>query len=113
MTMDNRLSPQLSDRLDTKGKVSRYLTDQDGWSQVPLLVSGNYSSPRFSLDPKGLKSQAKQAITNELGRQLNKLFKKQSSDAEEKTPQSGEDPLSEEDQARKLLQDSLQKLFGN
>jgi AsmA protein len=113
LTMDTRLSPQLSDRLDTKGKVTRYLTDQDGWSQVPLLVSGNYSSPRFSLDPKGLKSQAKQAITNELGHQINKLFKKQSSDTEERTSQSGEDPSPEEDQARKLLQDSLQKLFGN
>ena len=114
LTMDTRLSPQLSARLDRKGQVSKYLTDQDGWSQVPLLVSGSYASPSFGLDPKGFSSQAQKAISNELGRQIDRLFKKSEPQTAEPAQQdSGENGQPEEDPARKLLQDSLQKLFGN
>jgi AsmA protein len=112
MGLDTRLSPELSAKLDKKGSVARYLADQDGWTQVPLLLKGNFSSPRFGLDPKGVSAQASKAIGNELGRQLDKLFKsKESNDSS--SEQAGEASGSDEDQGRKLLQDSLQKLFGN
>lgn len=109
LSLDTRLSPQLSQRLDSKGKVSKYLTDRDGWSQVPLLVSGNFTSPRFGLDPKGLQSQAKKALSNELGRQLNKLLggKKSSQQQEDSQAEGSQDPAA--DAAGQLLQ----KLFGN
>jgi len=107
LSLDTRLSPQLSNRLDAKGKVAQYLKDNEGWSQVPLLVSGNYSSPRFGLDPKGLKSQAKKALTDELGKQINKLIGGSSS--QQSGTGSTEDQKTSPDPASQLLQ----KLFGN
>jgi AsmA protein len=113
LSMDTRLSPQLSDRLDKKGNVTKYLTDEEGWSQLPLLISGNYASPAFSLDPKGMKSQAQEALSKELGRQINKLFKQPEPASQESSQQLDEGSPPAEDPTRKLLQDSLQKLFGN
>jgi len=112
--LDTRLSPELSARLDRKGGISSYLADKDGWTQMPLLLKGSFDSPSFGLDPKGVQEQASKALSGELGRQINKLFKRsepasQASDqkqAEESTAPAG-------DSSNKLLQDSLQKLFGN
>ncbi len=109
--LDTRLSPELSARLDKKGAVSSYLADKDGWTQMPLLVKGDISSPSFGLDPKGVKKQAAKALTNELSRQIDKLFKR--SEPGQGTEQQEEETAPAEDSARKLLQDSLQKLFGN
>ena len=106
--LDTRLSPELSARLDKKGAVSSYLADKDGWTQMPLLVKGDISSPSFGLDPKGVKKQAAKALSNELGRQIDKLFKRS-----EPREQQEEETAPAEDPTRKLLQDSLQKLFDN
>lgn len=110
--LDTRLSPELSARLDRKGGVARYLADKDGWTRMPLLLKGDFSSPRFGLDPKGVQGQASQAISNELGRQLDRLFKTKDSQPDSgNQPESGSGPA--EESGRKILQDSLQKLFGN
>ncbi|MCF6237657.1 MAG: AsmA family protein, partial [Candidatus Marinimicrobia bacterium] len=111
--LDTRLSPELSSKLDPKGGITSYLVDQDGWTRMPLLLKGSFASPSFGLDPKGVQEQAAKAITNELGRQLDKLLKSQDSSQETDQQQTGEETLSEKDSTRKLLQDSLQKLFGN
>jgi len=112
--LDTRLSPELSARLDKKGSVSSYLADKDGWTQMPLLLKGSFDSPSFGLDPKGVQTQASKAISSELGRQINKLFKRsepESQDPDQKQAEEGTAP--EGDSTNKLLQDSLQKLFGN
>jgi AsmA protein len=110
LELDTRLSPELSAKLDKKGGVTRYMADQDGWTQMPLLVDGDFTAPRFGLDPKGISSQASRAIGVELGRQLDKMFKTKDSKGA-----SGDqtDEGAAEDSNSKLLQDSLQKLFGN
>ncbi|MDG5467047.1 AsmA family protein [Deltaproteobacteria bacterium IMCC39524] len=110
--LDTRLSPELSAKLDKGGSVTRYLEDQDGWTQLPLLLTGDFSSPRFGLDPKGINRQASKALGQELNRQLDKLFRPKDSSSTTET-QSGEEAEPAEDPGRKLLQDSLQKLFGN
>ena len=112
--LDTRLSPELSAKLDKKGSITRYLADQDGWTRMPLLLSGNFASPSFGLDPKGLQDQASKALGSEIGRQINKFFKQPESAPQE----SGQQPAdagsgSTENSTQKLLQDSLQKLFGN
>ena len=110
--LDTRLSPELSARLDKGGSVTRYLKDQDGWTHMPLLLTGDFSSPRFGLDPKGINRQASKALGQELNRQLDKLFKSKDSNSTTED-QSGGEAEPAEDPGRKLLQDSLQKLFGN
>jgi len=114
LSMDTRLSPQVTARLDSRAKVSPYLSDQEGWSQLPLLVTGSYAAPKFGLDPKGVQAQATKAIGKELGRQIDKLL---GGDKAAPAPQEGQPaeavPQEEADPGKKLLQDSLKKLFGN
>jgi AsmA protein len=114
MGLDTRLSPELSAKLDKKGGVLSYLADKDGWTRIPLLLKGSFSSPNFGLDPKGVKEQASKALTEELGQQIDKLFKRSAPAAQgsDQQPAESESPPAE-DPSRKLLQDSLQKLFGN
>jgi AsmA protein len=114
MGLDTRLSPELSAKLDKKGGVLSYLADKDGWTRIPLLLKGSFSSPNFGLDPKGVKEQASKALTEELGQQIDKLFKRSAPASQDTDQQPAENKSTPaEDPSRKLLQDSLQKLFGN
>lgn len=114
LSVDTRLSPKLAARLDSGGKVTRYLADKDGWSKVPLLVSGNYASPKFGLDPKGLQKQASEALGKELGRHLDKLFSSPDAAAQKDgQEQTGSETKPVDNPTDKLIQDSLKKLFGN
>ena len=114
LSMDTRLSPQLAARLDSGGNMTKYLADKDGWSQVPLLVSGNYASPKFGLDPKGLQKQASEALGKELGRHLDKLFGSPDPAAQKDGQvQTGEETKPVDNPTNKSMQDSLKKLFGN
>lgn len=114
LAIDTRVSPELSAKFDRRGEVLSYLADSDGWTQVPLLLKGDLSSPSFGLDPKGVQAQAARAITNELGRQVERLIHRSDSSKQKNESQQPEkDSGNDQDPARKLLQDSLQKLFGN
>jgi AsmA protein len=113
LAMDTRLSPQLSGQLDSGGKVTRYLTDQEGWSQLPLLVTGDVTAPRFGLDPKGLQKKATEVIGKELGEQLDKLLGGGQESPADSSQQDGQQTAPTESTGEKLLQDSLKKLFGN
>lgn len=114
LALDTRLSPELSKKMDRKGGITSYLADNDGWTRLPLLLRGSVNSPVFSLDPKGVQEQASKALGSELGRQLDKFFKQPEStqQATDQPATDGKQPPAE-DPARKVLQDSLQKLFGN
>ncbi|MDH3998131.1 MAG: hypothetical protein OET90_04755, partial [Desulfuromonadales bacterium] len=111
IALDTRLSPELAAKLDSKGTLSSYLSDQEGWSQLPLLLSGNLSSPHFALDPKGVSKQATKALTGELDRQLDKLLKKDAAPEQDSSDQTQEE--SQGDSAEELLKKSLRDLFNN
>jgi len=110
LSLDTRLSPELAARLDNQGRATRFLADKDGWSQVPLLLSGSFTAPRFGIDPKGVQAQAGKALQSEAERQIEKLFK-QPKPATPPDGQPQEPPA--EDPTQKLLKDSLKQLFGN
>ncbi len=128
LAMDTRLSPELAARLDQRGQVVRFLADADGWSQVPLLLTGTCQAPRFGLDPKGVRAQATRALQQQLQRGIDKLLNKPLSapPAMEPPPQTtppptepAGQPLPAEQQKtpppppqRKLLEETLQQLFG-
>ena len=100
--LDTRLSPELSARLDSGGKVTQYLKDEQGWTQMPLKLGGDFTSPKFGLDAKGLQKGATKAIQQEIQKKIGeKLFGAPKSDADPNAPQ-------QEDPAVKLLKG----LFG-
>ena len=62
LSLNAALSPTLMKKLDTSGKAMSFLTDQQGWSQVPLKIKGSFDHPRFNLDTIGLRQQAEEKL---------------------------------------------------
>jgi AsmA protein len=113
LRLDTRLSPALAKKIDRQGGILGYLADSEGWSRVPLLLKGSFASPSFGLDPKGVQEQAGKALSGELGRQIDKFFKKPDSQAQTTGQQQDAEPGPAEGPARQMLEDSLRKLFGD
>lgn len=44
------LSPALVAQMDQRSKIIPHLQQRDGWSRVPLSVTGSLASPRFDID---------------------------------------------------------------
>jgi len=107
LALDTRLSPEVAAEVDRKMQVARYLTDENGWTQLPLLVSGDLTKPRFGLDPKGVESKSAQIIGQELEKQIDKLLDKQKKNTTESDQKPGESSAAEQ-----LLKDSLRNLLG-
>ncbi len=99
LSLETRISPELMVKSRLGGKGLELLKDEKGWSLLPLKVKGTYSKPRLILDSSGVKKQLKEGIVNELGRQLQKKL-------------GGADDQQSQ-QLQKLLNGTLQKLFGN
>lgn len=96
LVLGTRLSPTLTAKLDRKGEVSRLFTDQEGWSELPLLVTGTLDKPHFAFDAKAVKARAGDKLQRKL---QEKVFKKLDSDTETSEP------------TKQLLQETIKGLF--
>ncbi|MCF8026006.1 MAG: AsmA-like C-terminal region-containing protein, partial [Desulfobacteraceae bacterium] len=75
LDLNLRLAPDLSTRLPQDSPIARLLADKQGWTQVPVRVSGDLSGPRFSLNRARLQDQLKQKATEKvLENAFQKLF---------------------------------------
>ncbi len=104
LSLDARLSPELSTRIDSSGNISRYLKDDQGWSQLPLKLGGSITAPKFSLDAKGLQQGAGKAIQQEIEKQLGERLLG--------TPKTGDKPDSGQQQKADPANTLLKGLFG-
>lgn len=102
VTLDARLAPELTARLDKQGGVSRYLADAQGWGQVPLKVSGSLERPRFEIDARAAAQKAGRALEKKLEQKLLKKL----------APGSGTDKTSD-DSGKQLLEQTIRGLLGN
>ncbi|MDY0213657.1 MAG: AsmA family protein [Desulfuromonadaceae bacterium] len=121
LSLNARLSPNLAQELDKKGHIAGFLTDAEGWALLPLKVKGTFSAPRISLDEAALQQQVgKKAIDTLQQRLLDKLAPKQEKTPEsspgstqESTQETGTEPQpTEQDAARKLIDDAFKGIFG-
>lgn len=104
VALDLRLSPTLTGKLDRRGNVAQFLTDAEGWGQVPLKAKGTLGSPRFTLDTAAVKGQVKEKAREEIEKKLQeKVFDKLA-------PKEGEEESREP--AKQMLEEGLKKLFG-
>lgn len=113
LAMDTRLSPEVVARIDRKGEVLRFLNDAEGWSRLPLLISGSLTAPRFGLDPRGVEAQAGRVIGQELEKQVDKWLRKQQKPATGDPEPAPETTSPETTPTETLIKDSLRKLLGN
>jgi AsmA protein len=106
-----RLSPKLSGKIDSKGQFTRYLKDDQGWSELPLKVAGDVTAPRFSLDSAGVRQQveqkAREKVEETIQRQLLDRLGLPGQPA-----QQGAEQVPEEKKPRQMLDDAVRGLFG-
>lgn len=97
--LNTRLSPELLSRLGTGRGLNRAITDDSGWGVLPLEVGGTLEHPEIGLDEHALKTLS-----------LHKAKEKAAEKLLEKIPEGGR---GQEEPIRKMLDDTLKKLFGN
>ncbi|HEX8948849.1 MAG TPA: hypothetical protein VF790_07815, partial [Dissulfurispiraceae bacterium] len=62
---DLRLSPELASRL-SRAKLAGYIKDQEGWSVVPLKISGTTEKPSVALNLSGVGKRLQKGLQQEL-----------------------------------------------
>lgn len=102
LSLNTKLSPALSAKLDTRGEFSKLLREDDGWTLLPLKVGGSLGAPRFTLDSTLLMKKAAGALQNRL---LEKLIP-----TPESPPSDGQQPV--QPSPGKALENTLRGLFG-
>ena len=102
LLLDTRLAPDLTARIDTHGKVTRFFKDADGWGQVPLKLGGSLDSPRFEIDAKAALKKATETLQEKLEQKLQERLGPK--------PDSGSSPDTSQ---KKQLEKTLRGLFGN
>ena len=95
-----RLSPNLSAKLDKKGKVAGYFSDDQGWTRIPLILAGTLERPRFVFDSRALKEQAGEQLRQKLEEKVMEKLDPSGTSGEKLEP------------AKQLMKDALQGLFG-
>ena len=95
-----RLSPKLSAKLDKKGKVAGYFSDEQGWTRIPLKLGGTLERPHFVFDSSALKEQAGDELRQKLEEKVMRKLDPSGTSGEKIEP------------AKQLMKDALQGLFG-
>jgi uncharacterized protein involved in outer membrane biogenesis len=72
LAFDLKLSPRLTKKTMDKN-ITKYINNEEGWSVVPLKVSGSLSDPSYNVD---VAKAGKKVIEKEIEKFLDKLFKK-------------------------------------
>jgi AsmA protein len=98
LSLETRIGPQLSSSV-TRGAVGKFITDDKGWTLIPLKVGGTFSAPAFRLDTAMVREQVKSKAKEKLQQTIqDKLLKKK-----EGEPQRPE---------QELLEKGLKGIFG-
>jgi len=64
------LSPPLTEKLQSMGSFTKYLSDEEGGSTLHLKLAGTLASPKPTLDSKGVQKQLQKSLQKELLKQI-------------------------------------------
>ncbi|KPJ99039.1 MAG: hypothetical protein AMJ60_06285 [Desulfobacterales bacterium SG8_35] len=64
------LSPPLTEKLQSMGSFTKYLSDEEGGSTLHLKLAGTLASPKPILDTKGVQEQLQKSLQKELLKQI-------------------------------------------
>jgi AsmA protein len=106
IALNASLGPSLVGKINVGGNAVQFLTDKEGWAQLPIKVAGTVKAPKFALDTSAVGQKVKEQAGEEIRKRLEeKLFKK-------KAPQEGEQSGTQPSPG-KSLEDAVKGLFGN
>lgn len=72
-----KLSQALSKKLDARGSITNFLTNEKGETELRLKIAGSFSSPKTSLDSAGVEEQVKKTIKAKAINELDRLLLRQ------------------------------------
>lgn len=99
LNLDARLAPEIMDKLGVSKSLKQVTVDQNGWGVLPLKIKGNLNRPEIGFDSTALQNQALKKAKEKVSQKL----------LEKIVPGAGEDA----EPMRKMLDNTLNKLFGN
>jgi AsmA protein len=92
-----KLAPKVMERIESR-TLQKVLIDEDGWGQLPLKIEGSLTAPKISYDSAALQQQALESAKRKAAEKLEKIL-----------PQAND----KQEQIEQLLDQTLDKLFGN
>jgi AsmA protein len=111
LNLDLRVAPELASRIGSRDLVAQLEKTQDGWTILPIKLSGTLRSPKFDIDVSAITDRLKERGREELQKQLQdrvldrfipqKQEKEDSSDTSETKEKTPEKKV--EDKLRRLL----------
>ncbi len=109
LAFDLKLSPRLTDEA-ASSSIAKYMSDEGGWSTIPILVTGTISDPKYGPD---IAKVGTKVLEKEVNKFLDNLLNKGRT-KEEKPPQLKEELTSQEpvNPVENLLK-QLPGLFNN
>jgi len=106
MSLNALLAPKVAKDLDKKGQFSALLSNSDGWTEVPLKVTGSYLKPEFVLDTAALQGAVKEKASQKVQQLLeDKLLKKS-------TDKTTGETTDKTEPAKQLLDQTLKGFLG-
>jgi uncharacterized protein involved in outer membrane biogenesis len=96
-----KASDRLASRLVSQSAISRFLSEEKGWTSIPLRVGGTISKPSYNIDTRAVGKKATETIKKKIGEEL---FKSLSKDKEK--------PAGTEQKKESAPQDLIKGLFG-
>jgi len=94
LKLDASFAPEILDKLGINNNLKETISSRNGWGNLPLEIQGRVDNPQFSYDSKALQNQIVKKASQ-------RLLKKASSDKP-----GAQEPV------RKMLDSTLDKLFG-
>ncbi|HSH12783.1 MAG TPA: AsmA family protein, partial [Desulfurivibrionaceae bacterium] len=115
LSLKPRFAPELTSKLDSKGKFTSFFKDSEGWSELPIKAAGSLSAPRFGLDTAGARRQVEQKVREKLQEEVGKTIQRKLLDrlGPAGQPEPGAAASPEENKSRQLLDQTMRGLFGN
>jgi AsmA protein len=107
-----KVSDNLSPRLVSQSGISRFLSEEKGWTSIPLKLSGTLSKPSYGVDTQAIGKRATETIQKRVEEELFKALsgdkgKKKSPDQ----PQQESQPAGPEEKKKSSPEDLLKGLF--
>jgi hypothetical protein len=71
-----KVSDRLAPKLVSQSSIANFLSDEKGWTSVPLRVKGTISKPSYGIDTKAVGRKVSEGIQKKAGEELRKILLK-------------------------------------
>ncbi|MEA2059553.1 MAG: AsmA family protein [Thermodesulfobacteriota bacterium] len=107
-----RLSPELSSRLIERIPLARYLSDDQGFTELNIKLRGSVDNPRPALDLSAARDKGVEALTHKAALEIQKALTRGSEEAKSgEAPEDSENQITETKDPKDQVKDLLKGLF--